>query len=213
LSVLHKIAYFQNRRDEIPNQELAGELIREQNCEGIGEIAENLWNKDKNIQNDCIKVLYEIGESRPELITPYIDDFFRLLKSKNNRMVWGAMTALAAIAAVKPEKIYENIDQIYVAMENGSVITIDNGIKALAIVAAQNQLYNEKISPFLIHHLQTCRPQEVPQHAEKSMPAVNQQNKADFLKVLHKRETDLSASQMVRIKKIYKAVARLGEDS
>ncbi len=30
LSVLHQIAYYQNRRDEIPNQELTAELVREQ---------------------------------------------------------------------------------------------------------------------------------------------------------------------------------------
>lgn len=213
MSVLHKIAYFQNRRDEIPNQELARELVGEQNREGIREIAENLWNKNKNIQNDCIKVLCEIGEFGPKLIAPYVNDFFKLLKSKNNRMVWGAMTALAAVAVVKPEEIYEKIDQIFIAMENGSVITIDNGIKALAIVAAQNEQYNERISPFLFRHLQTCRPKEVPQHAEKSMPAMNRQNVGDFLEALHERERDLTASQMVRIKKIYKAVAQLGEDS
>jgi hypothetical protein len=65
MSVLNEIAYFQNRRDEIPNQELAGKLVTEQNQDGICEIAENLGNKDKNIQNDCIKVLYEIGHRKP----------------------------------------------------------------------------------------------------------------------------------------------------
>ncbi len=211
MSVLHKIAYYQNRRDEIPNQELAGELVREQNFEGIREIAENLWNHDKNIQNDCIKVIYEIGEFQPEYIVPYADDCFQLLRSRNNRMVWGAMTALAAIAVVKPEIIYEGIDKIYSAMETGSVITIDNGVKALAVVAGRNGEYNQRIVPFLLSHLRTCRPKEVPQHAEKSIPAINLQNKGRFLEVLHERENDLTLSQMVRVKKIYKALDRLGE--
>lgn len=211
MSVLNKIACLQNRRDEIPNQELARELTRDQNHDGIREITENLWNQDKNIQNDCIKVIYEIGESLPELIAPYTDDFFKLLKSKNNRMVWGAMTALAAVAVVQPEKIYENIDRIFATMETGSVITIDNGVKALAIVAAQNGEYNQRIGPFLLFHLQTCRPKEVPQHAERSLPAINLQNKGCFLAVLHERENDLTSSQLVRIKKIYKALDRLGE--
>ena len=35
------------------------------------EIAENLWNKDKNIQADCIKVLYEVGYIEPPLIAQY----------------------------------------------------------------------------------------------------------------------------------------------
>jgi hypothetical protein len=212
MSVLPKIAYFQNRRDEVPNQELARELVGTQNSEGIREIAENLWNKDGNVQNDCIKVLYEIGEVQPELIAAYTGDFIKLLKSKKNRLVWGAMTALATIAKVNSEEIYGRLDQIYTAMETGSVITIDNGIKTLALIAVTNPEYNQRIFPFLLNHLRTCRPKEVPQHAEKTMVAVNSQNKDKFLEVLQERQSDLTASQMVKIKKIFKDIAKIGQD-
>jgi len=37
--VLNRIAYFQNRRDEVPNQELARELAESDNHVGIQEIA------------------------------------------------------------------------------------------------------------------------------------------------------------------------------
>lgn len=47
MSVLQKLACMQNRRDEEPNRELAGELAEKKNTAGIKEIAENLWNKDK----------------------------------------------------------------------------------------------------------------------------------------------------------------------
>ena len=40
MSVLERIAYFQNRRNEAPNQELAKELAEKQDHEGIREIAE-----------------------------------------------------------------------------------------------------------------------------------------------------------------------------
>ena len=55
VSILNRIASQQNRRDEILNQELAKELAATGNIEGIKKIAENLYNKDKNIQSDCIK--------------------------------------------------------------------------------------------------------------------------------------------------------------
>jgi hypothetical protein len=209
MSVLNKLSYFQNRRDEAPNQELARELIAQRDISGIREIAENLWNKDKNIQNDCIKVLYEIGEVEPGLIAAYTEEFLKLLKSKNNRMVWGAMTALTCVAKIEAEKIYDHLDQIYATMEEGSVITIDNGIITLALIAATNQEYNQSIFPFLLNHLLTCRPKEVPQHAEKTMAAVNTSNKDQFLEVLQQRQSDLSDAQMVRIKKIYKEIAEL----
>ncbi|MCI0618234.1 hypothetical protein L0244_35095, partial [bacterium] len=98
MSVLNKIAYFQNRRDEVPNQMLARELAEKKNKKGIREIAENLWSENQNVQSDCLKVLYEIGFLNPNLIAEYAGDFLKLLKSKNNRMVWGSMIALSTIA-------------------------------------------------------------------------------------------------------------------
>jgi hypothetical protein len=65
MSVLHRIAYYQNRRDEVPNQELARDLAARNDRAGIREIAKNLWNQDAAVQNDCIKVLYEIGAIQP----------------------------------------------------------------------------------------------------------------------------------------------------
>lgn len=72
MSVLDRIAYLQGRRDEVPNQELAGDLVKTNDVAGIKEIAGNLFNSDDNIRNDCIKVLYEVGYIKPELISPYV---------------------------------------------------------------------------------------------------------------------------------------------
>jgi hypothetical protein len=38
MSILNIIAYFQNRRDEIPNQELVEKLVVKQNTDGIRKI-------------------------------------------------------------------------------------------------------------------------------------------------------------------------------
>ena len=95
MSALNRLASSLGRRDEVPNQELARDLAARKDKAGIREIAENLWNKDKNIQADCIKVLYEVGYLEPKLIADYAEDFVKLLRSKNNRLVWGGMTALA----------------------------------------------------------------------------------------------------------------------
>ena len=206
MSVLNRIAHFQNRRDEVPNQELARELAEKKDRDGIHEIAENLWNKDKNIQADCIKVLYEIGYIDPALITDYAEDFLKLLKSRNNRLVWGGMTALSTIAEVWADFIHAHLHEILKAMNTGSVITVDNAVKTLAL-AASKEAYRPVIFPSLLDHLRTCRPKDVPQHAEKSLPAVDAGNKDEFIAALEKRMEDLSASQMTRIRKVIKTAA------
>ena len=207
MSVIDKLAHSLGHRDEVPNQELARDLAAKKDKKGIREIAENLWNKDKNIQADCIKVLYEVGAIEPKLITDYAEDFVKLLRSKNNRLAWGGMTALAEVAKANPDAVFKNLEAIKKAKETGSVITVDNAISTLAYTAAANQKYNEVIFPYLLNHLSFCRPKEIPQHSEKTLPAVNASNKADFIKVLEKRMEDLSGGGLTRVKKVIKQAA------
>jgi len=208
MSVTDKLAHSLGRRDEVPNQELARDLAAKKDQKGIREVAENLWNKDKNIQADCIKVLYEVGYIEPKLIADYAEDFVKLLKSKNNRLVWGGMTALAEVAKANPDAVFKHFDAIKKAKETGSVITVDNAISTLAYTAA-NDKYNKAIFPYLLKHLSSCRPKEVPQHSEKTLPAVNTSNKNEFIKVLERRMEDLSGGGLSRVKKVIKQAQTL----
>jgi hypothetical protein len=209
MSVINRLACSLGRRDEVPNQDLARDLAARKDKAGVREIAENLWNKDKNIQADCIKVLYEVGYIEPKLIAGYADEFVKLLRSKNNRLAWGGMIALAQVAKANPAAVFKHLDEIKKAKETGSVITVDNAIATLAWTASANDQYNKAIFPYLLKHLSSCRPKEVPQHSEKTLPAVNSANKADFIKVLEKRIEDLSGSGLARVKKIIKQTASL----
>jgi hypothetical protein len=202
MSALEGIAHFRGRRDEVPNQELARRLASGRDRKGIREIAENLWNKDKNIQADCIKVLYEVGHIEPALIAPFVDDFLKLLKSKNNRLVWGGMIALATVAALKADAIFAHRDEIQGAMKTGSVITVDNGVLALARAASQKARYRKAIFPFLMAHLKTCRPKDVPQHCEKILVAVDASNRGQFVAVLRARLPDLSGGGLRRVTRV-----------
>jgi hypothetical protein len=192
----------QHRQDEVPNQRLAAELVRNKDRRGIQEIAENLWNQDTDIANDCIKVIYEIGERQPDLVSRYVGDFIRLLTSKNNRMVWGSVTAIAAVAHLTSDMLFIHHKDIEHAVENGSVITQDKGVAALAVIASQSNRYRKAIFPFLLKHLQACRPKDIPQHSENSLIAVNTQTKSRFISLLKRRFSSLTPSQQKRVAKV-----------
>jgi hypothetical protein len=204
MSALEKIAYFQQRRDEGPNQELARQLARHKDQAGIAQIAANLVNKNKNIRSDCLKVLYEIGAIDPSLIVPYVEDFLRLLSSKDNRLVWGAMIALGAIASLCPNQIWSKIDSVILTINHGSVITVLWGVRVLARTAAANPAYSQRIFPFLLGILRTCIPRDVPTHAESMLPAMNQGNLVEFKAVIFLRQPELSPAQLSRMKKVLK---------
>jgi len=204
MSALDKIAFFQNRRDEVPNQQLARELAENEDKVGIAEIAENLQHKNKSVQSDCLKVLYEIGYLKPDLIAIYVSDFLELLKSKNNRMVWGAMIALATIADKKPREIYAKIEDVTAAIQKGTLITVVWGVKTLAKLAAADNTYKQKIFPILMTQLKTCIPRDFPMHAESILPAIDPKNKNEFLSIIENRKTEMTTAQLARLKKVTK---------
>ena len=206
MTTLQKIAWFQGRRDEVPNQELAKELAENEDNAGIQEIAENLWHKEKNVRSDCIKVLYEIGYLRPDLIAPYVKDFLKLLKEKNNRLVWGAMIALKTIASLRPEEIGRELDTLLMVVENGSVITQVTGVSVLAQVAAGASQHSPRIFPFLLDQLKTCTPRDVPTHTESILPAITAENKNEVLTIIEMRHPEFTAAHEKRMKKVLKQI-------
>lgn len=202
--MIEKLACKSGRNDEIPNIELAEYLCRENDVAGVKEIVGGLKGTDKAVANDCIKVLYEIGERNPTLISDYAEEFISCLRSKNNRLVWGSMTALATIAEYAPKPIYDKLAVVIAAYEEGSVITVDNSISVFAGLCNANEEYAKTILPIILKHLQKCRPKEVSQHAERAAICFNKENAGEFIGLLEKRKSDLSASQQTRINKLIK---------
>ena len=207
--MIEKLASSLGRADQEPNIELAELLCRTEDEIGIKEIVDGFNGKDKAIAGDCIKVLYEIGERKPKLIMNYVKDFIAHIDSRNNRLAWGSMMALAKITELVPEIIFEDFDRIKSAYENGSVITIDNSITVFAKLCNANDDYMKEVLPIIINHLQKCKPKEVPQHAERASVCFNSDNANGFIKVLEARIGYLTAAQQARINKLMKKLGSI----
>ena len=202
MSVLHKLASALNRRDEVPNQELARQILRSKDRPAVKELVANLTNKDKKIQADCIKVLYEIGDGEPSLIASYYGEFGNLLSSNNNRLVWGAMTALDYIALSEPKGVYGLLSKILVAADGDSVIARDHAVGILVKLGSLKQ-YSARCLPLLIEQLQTCPNNQFPMYAEMSLTLANDENRAAMQKVMTRRLDSLEKeSQRKRVAKV-----------
>jgi hypothetical protein len=186
MTILNKLASSLGRRDEVPNKQLAEEIAAADNKVAVKELIEQLHGKKKDIQSDCIKVLYEIGERKPALIAPYIKEFIGLLQHKNNRLQWGAMAALDAIATEKPKEMYNSLPQIIAAAELGSVITKDHCVNIL-VRLGRVRAYNDDVSVLLMEQLANSLPNQLPTYAEKAMEVINEKNKTVFIQTLRSR--------------------------
>ena len=194
------------RNDEVPNIELAEKLCSSGDKDGIHEIADGLKSDDQAIANDCVKVLYEIGQRKPELIADFADYFITVLSSKNNRIVWGSTMALAYITPLKSESVFNRLSEIITAYKKGSVITVDNSISVFAELCKANCDFQSTVFPILLDHLANCRAKEIPQHAERIAVCIDSSNKEAFTKTLDARVNELSEAQKSRIAKLRKKI-------
>ncbi|HEY4785277.1 MAG TPA: hypothetical protein VIH57_04480 [Bacteroidales bacterium] len=203
MKAIDLIATSLNQRDDKPNQDLAVEIIQSKRNDWVKELVDHLRHKDKNVQSDCIKVLYEIGErGSADMIAPYCREFGELLKSKNNRLVWGSMIALDTVSLINPKGVHDLLPSIISTIDKGSVITIDHGVGILAQLSSIAD-YAETTFPLLIEQLKKCPSKQLPMYAEKSMIAINPTNQNQFVALIQSRISEMDRdSQKQRLNKV-----------
>ncbi len=207
LSIIELLASSQGTRGSAPNVALAMEIASSGNNTAVAELAELLNHKDRNIQSDSIKTLYEIGYRNPELIAPCFSKFLNLLSSKNNRMVWGSMAALASIAKLRHSEIFESLDTIMDAVNKGSVITIDCGVEILAKLNGFEQYYNTTDS-LLLEQLEKCPIKQLPSYGDKALKHIGTHNKEPYRNILARRLDECDKeSQRKKLKLLLRAIS------
>lgn len=204
MSIINKLSSSLNRRDELPNIKLAIEIANKNDKNAVKELIENLQNK--SLQNDCIKVIYEIGERKPALIAGYVKEILALVEHKNNRLQWGAMTALHAITLENPKAIYAGLSKIIAAADRGSVITKDYAVNIL-ITFCSIKNYSSNAFSLLIEQLKGSPVNQLPMYAEKAMPVINDNNKLIFIKPLVSRLDDIEKD--TKRKRVEKVIRKL----
>lgn len=209
MTVLNLLASAQGQKGDEANISLAKEIYRLNNKIAVKELIDNLNNKDKNLQSDCIKTLYEIGFLKPELIADYYADFLKLLTSKNNRLVWGGMIALSTITDMKHAKVFASLDRIIETVNNGSVITIDCGVLILARLNKHAE-YFDTTDSLLIEQLWKCPVKQLPMYIEKSLVSINKKNKEIYINLINKRFSECDKdSQRKRLERSLKQISKI----
>lgn len=209
MEIIDRLASSMGKRDEAPNQALAAEIVKKKDQAALKELMELLHHKSKDVQSDSIKVIYEVAEQMPQLVTKYSKDFVSLLDSKNNRLQWGAMTALHAIAHEDPKTVYDSLAKIIAVADKGSVITNDHCVGILVSLCAKAD-YRKEAFPLLLERLLKSPVNQLPMYAENALPMIDAAHKAAFLKVLSARLEEIDKdSKRKRVEKVIKKLEKI----
>lgn len=201
-----RLASMLGRRDEEPNILLAQEIVQNNDKNAIEELLQLIQGKHKDLQNDSIKVLYEIGEISPQLISAYWKDFLDALSSKNNRLQWGAMTALKTISLLVSDHIVNSIITLEKAVEQGSVITRDNYVAILNNLLSLSP-YQDLAFNAIIKQLSQCPTNQLAMYAELVSPKITSAYSKKFIDTLSGRLDEIEKdSKRKRVEKVIKKI-------
>ena len=185
MTVLDKLSGALDRRDEAPNVALAQTIATSGDLAAVAELADAVRSGPTRQANDAIKVLYEVGARNPDLIAAQCPVFLEALHSANNRQVWGAMTAIDAVADRRADTLLAELPAIITAADKGSVIAKDHCNSILVKLARAG--HGARAVPILVERLKTAAPNQFPTYAEAIAPVLTPEQKPGFLAVLKGR--------------------------
>lgn len=207
MSLLPRLANALGRNDERPNVELAEALAAKPDKGAIAELVGTLSTGTPAVRSDAIKVLYELGERRPELLDGHAGAFFETLGSRNNRMVWGGLSALAAVATTQAAALAARLPEILAAADRSSVIAKDKTMSILAQLAGAG--FADKALPILLDRLEGAAPNQFPMYAEFAAPVVDAAHRARLKTILETRLANIpQPAKRVRIGKVLRQLGK-----
>ena len=206
-ALVARLASSLGRRDEVPNQELAAEIAAANDASAVKTLVALLADGTKAVRSDCIKVLYEVGERRPRLVAPHVQAFLSALGSHDNRIQWGAMTALSAVTREVPREVYDALPRVIKAARKGSVITRDHAVRIL-VALCERPRYVATCYRFLLEELQSAPVNQLPMYAELARPVVPPGDDR-FIEVLQRRLKGVP--QPAKRRRLEKVLKSLGD--
>ena len=203
-SILEQLASASGKREQDLNIVLAQQIAADKDKKAVKELVGGLEHKTKAIRYDCIKTLYEIAALTPGLLSSFAGTFTSLLNDKDNRMQWGAMTALSAMVSEIPEQLFGVLDQLIGVADKGSVITRDHLVRILAGLSLHKP-YTATALPLLLEQILQAPVNQAPSYAEQALPVITSEFKERLAQVLHTRLQDIEPeSKRKRVEKVLK---------
>jgi hypothetical protein len=207
MGVLDRLATALGRNDERPNIELAEALAAKPDPAAVRELVDALSTASAPVRSDAIKVLYELGERRPELLKGHAAAFFDTLRSRNNRLVWGAMSALAAAATIEAVVVAKRLPEILEAADKGSVIAKDKATSLLVRLAAAG--HGKTVLPILLDRLQDAAPNQFPTYAEEIATIVDPAGRRRLAAIIETRLPKVEGTaKIARLEKLLRKLAK-----
>lgn len=209
MPIQDKLAFALNRKDQEPNKLLAKEIVNNLGEDGVHQLVDFFnTNPHKELQKDCALTMAWIAELKPELIAPQTNYLIGKLQDPINRVIWGSMIALAFVAHLEQERLYDAMPQVIDAMDAGTVVTRDHGYRIMITLYADSR-FQEDLFVLIQEQLMKAPSNQLGQYAERLIEILNKSHLNLLIETLEERRGDISNEHHIKrlnknLKKLYK---------
>ncbi len=202
--LLDRLAVSTNRYDEMPNLELAAEIVFNMDREAVSLLVEVLARHDDVHGPDAGRVLAEVGTRDEELIETELAQLVGLIDYDNLEMLSAVMRAISPLAHRVVDELWEYRDLFWQVINEGQE-EADSAqaaaVRLLSAMCAAGPDYARTLAGGLVDLLGKCLPRDVALYAEAVLPALGSAHSHRAKPVLDRRMKELTPAEVARLRR------------
>jgi len=210
--VLSRLAISVGRYDEMPNLELAADIVFADDTDAVSVLISVIERHDDLHASDASRVVAEVGTRAPDLLLAHSDRLLEMIDARRNEMLPYVMLALSPVASRYAEQLWTSRDMFWATLADLSQpadLAQGGAVKLLAAICAASPDYARTLAGGLVDLLGKCMPKDVAFFAESVLPALGGAHSHRAKPVLDRRLKELTPAEVARLRRAQRA-AQLG---
>lgn len=209
MSIQNQLAHSLGRKDQVPNKALAQSIADAEYMSGLNKLIQFIESGPiDRLQMDAMLAIAYVAEQKPQLVVDHVDFLISKLNDPINRVIWGSMIALAHMADLVSDKLFEALPKVIDAMDAGTVVTRDFGFRILVSLYKVEQFCDD-VFYIISDQIILAPSNQLGQYVERMIPIVKVDHKKKLIAILEERNVDLTNKHHIKrlnknLKKLYK---------
>ena len=206
--LLGRLAVSMNRADDMPNLELAADIVFGLNAESVSTLIGVLERHDELHAPDAARVLCEVGTREQELVMDHAERLLALCDPDHMEMLPYTMYALAPCAHAHVEALWDMRDLFWQALTGPhpqQEMAQAAAVRLLSALCAAGPDYARTLAGGLVDLLGKCQPKDVAFFAESVLPALGPAHSHRAKPVLDRRMKELTPAEVARLRRAVRA--------
>lgn len=206
--LLNRLAVSMQRLDDMPNLELAAEIVQTDDEESLRILVSVLERHDDHHAPDASRVIFEVGTRAPQLLQQHAERLLAMCEDSQKEMLPYTMYALSPVAHLHAETLWDMRDLFWSALTDLTLpasLAQAGAVRLLSALCAAGPDYARTLAGGLVDLLGKCMPKDVAFFAESVLPALGTAHSHRAKPVLDRRMKELTPAEVARLRRAVRA--------